>query len=387
MTWFLVDTALAVLLVILAAGPFLTYARWTAPSLARIPARFAAYLIAALPSAVALFALVAFATGILNFLAPYSGRVLVLVLGFASLWEPIVRLAVWLTGGPAARSVEDALLRAQADSAAASLGQGDLELARRDLETLAADPAARTQRLGMVAGQLARQLGLAPPSLRELGRMRRGLARAIDAHWAPPAAVRAGALLGIAISVAAAAVPIIVPSYVANRACIDAELHLPGAASSSPSAQLPIYEAIAESPEIGSIAWADTPLDLDAAAESRHDPDTRDQLLDSGFVSGYQRIVRAADDRAIQIDAFEFESHEGARRYQETVIRYACRFANLGFGHPDGGVGLQVRYSTGDPIVEQVSWVEGSRRYVVSLSLLSPPAEHDRVIAITSRYR
>ena len=387
MTRFLVIVALTVLLGLLAAGPFLTYARWTAPSLARIPARFAAYAIAAIPSALALAALVAFATGALNVLAPYTGRVLVLVLGYASLWEPMVRLAVRLTGGPADQGVDDALLRARADSAAAALRLGDLDPARRDLEALATDPAARAHRLGEVAGEITKQLDSAPPSLHQLGRMRRRLGRAIDEYWAPPRVVRAGAVLGMALSFAVATVPFVVPAYLSNRACVDAELHLLGAASTSSSAQLPIYEAIAESPETGSIAWTDTPLDLDAAAESRHDPDTRDQLVDSGFVAGYQRIIRAADDRAIQIDAFEFVNHEGARRYQEMVTRYACQFANLGFGHPEGGVGLQVRYSTGDPIVEQISWVEGSRRYVVSLSLLAPPAAHDRVIEITSRYR
>jgi len=379
--------ALALIIGVLGAMPFFTYVRWSAPALARIPARFGAYLVAAVPPLLALAALAAFAAGGLEVFAPYTGRVLVLLLGLASLWAPIVRFAVWVTGGPASRGVDDALLHAQADAAADSLRRGDLDAAMRELRVIASEPQVQSHRLGRVAAEVAEELGKRPPTLSELVRIRRRLARAIDARWASPAAVRGAAVLGMVISFALGGLPIIQPAYAVYRACIEAELHLLGAVVPATEAHLPIHEAIDDPPEPGSVEWSAVSLDLGAAADSRHDPSTRDQLVESGFVTGYQRIFVAADGRGIQTDAFEFESHEGAVRYQETVTRYACHFANLAFGDPSGGIGLQVRYSTGYPIVEQISWVAGTRRHLVSISLLGPPADHDRIIEIASKYR
>ena len=94
------------------------------------------------------------------------------------------------------------------------------------------------------------------------------------------------------------------------------------------------------------------------------------------------RYWYAADGRGIQANVFEFGSPEGAAAYQAQVNRHACLFSNDAFEAPMGGVGLQVRYATGDPLVEQVSWVAGNRRYLFSVTELAPPSNHRRILAI-----
>jgi len=70
---------------------------------------------------------------------------------------------------------------------------------------------------------------------------------------------------------------------------------------------------------------------------------------------------------------------EGGRCSTNAPSRgYGCTFANASFSAPAGGVGLQVRYETGDPIVEQVSWVSGKRRFLVTVGHGAPPPGHER---------
>jgi hypothetical protein len=383
---FLLAVAVAVGLGVLAALPFATYLRWTVPTLARVPARPAAYLLAAIPALLAFGVTVAFVAGWLNFMSPVVGRALVLVLTLATIWQPIVHAAVRMTGGPASAGMEDELLRVEAASAAEAIRRGALDDARSALERIAGAPELASERLRRAAATVADMIGAAPPPP-DLTRLRRTLEAGIGGQWPGPRWVRAVALAGIVVSFATATVPTALNAYTVRRACLEADDHLPSALVATAGANVPIGESIAAIPEPGSVEWAATPLDLDAAAESRHDPDTRDQLVEHGFVRGYQRLILAADRRGIQIDAFEFETRQGALQYQDRVTRYACRFANLAFGHPSGGVGLQVRYATGDPIVEQISWVTGTRRIVVSISLLEVPRDHERIIAIASQYR
>ena len=58
----------------------------------------------------------------------------------------------------------------------------------------------------------------------------------------------------------------------------------------------------------------------------------------------------------------------GGRHLPGFVNRHACGFANEAFEAPMGGIGLQVRYETGAPYTEQISWVAGNRRYKVQVS-------------------
>lgn len=124
----------------------------------------------------------------------------------------------------------------------------------------------------------------------------------------------------------------------------------------------------------------DTGLNLTAAARSRHDPDARAKLVAAGFIDGYARTW--VGERVLQMHAeiFRFETAAGAAGFHHVATEYACRFANLAFAGPNGETGLQVRYSTGDPIVEQLAWVDGSMRIVVSRGFDEPPPDHGLII-------
>ena len=73
-------------------------------------------------------------------------------------------------------------------------------------------------------------------------------------------------------------------------------------------------------------------------------------------------------------------------QFQRQMTLYACRFSEQAFEtmYP-ASVGLQVRYSTGDPIVEQIAWVDGARRLVVSQSFTQRPADHAAVVELARR--
>jgi hypothetical protein len=174
----------------------------------------------------------------------------------------------------------------------------------------------------------------------------------------------------------------VTPAYASLRACIDAEAIL---ASADPAPSNPT--ALADSltinpPEAGAQFGFSFAINLETAATMKHDSESRDQLLRSGFVEGYMRAWVASDGRGIQTEVFEFQSTKGALAYQSDVTRHACDYANEAFAAPLGGIGLQVRYETGDPLVEQVSWVAGSRRYYVMISALAAPLDHSRILAI-----
>ena len=158
---------------------------------------------------------------------------------------------------------------------------------------------------------------------------------------------------------------------------------LPAAPGNPIPAAPPLFRALLVEPEQGVRILADEQMDLDLAAESRHDPDTRNQLIAAGFVAAHARVWTAADGRQIHADVFLFQDPAGALEFQRQVNRYACRFANEAFAGPLSGVGLQVRWSSqGDPIEEQVSWVAGNRRYLVSVRALAPPHDHGRILRI-----
>lgn len=177
------------------------------------------------------------------------------------------------------------------------------------------------------------------------------------------------------------------PAIAYARACIAVEFLLPSQGNDGPAQASPLAVALLASPEPDATLLSDKAMDVEAAAESRHDPDTRAQLLGDGFSAGHLRQWRAADGRQISADVFEFRDSGGALKYHRSVNQYACQFSNEAFQGPGEGVGLQVRWSRGDPIVEQVSWVVGSRRFVVAVSALAPSAHHDRVLGLAQRQR
>ena len=188
-------------------------------------------------------------------------------------------------------------------------------------------------------------------------------------------------VLAVAIFVATATW-VVTPAYLSLRACMDADAIL-AAVDPPPANPAPLPDSLPYNPpEPGATYAFSFAMNLEQAATSRHDEDTRAQLVAAGFVAGHMRSWYAADGRGIQADVFEFETPEGAAEYQAAVTRHACQFANEAFRAPMSGIGLQVRYSTGDPIVEQISWIAGNRRYLVQVSERGIPPDHGRILAI-----
>jgi hypothetical protein len=195
------------------------------------------------------------------------------------------------------------------------------------------------------------------------------------------------AMRGVALVMAAfvctyTATWVVAPAYASLRACMVAD-DLLADLDPPPGHPAQVFDAIPyTAPESGAHYAYSLPMNLEQAATSRHDENTRDQLEAAGFVAGHARGWYAADGRTIQIDAFEFRTAHGAAEYLAAVTRHACQFANEAFRAPMSGIGLQVRYNTGDPIVEQISWIAGNRRYLVQVSERSVPTDHRRILAI-----
>jgi hypothetical protein len=367
----------------LAAMPFVLYRRLVLHRLARAGARPAAYLAAALPAIAMLALAIAFVIGWV-FGAPQIGRLWLIGVSIVAslLTDWASRPAIWLTGGPRDdRAARDIQLEAQIAAAERSFRRGDVEMWAGELEGTAG-----TWTPGSVEVHDSIRRALDAHRRREalplLAERHRELERAIRSHWRPPVRVRRVATAVTLVAFFGVAAPIIGSSAVHLRACIGAEFmsgRLDGPAS---TAQMPIAEAIVTDPEPGAELAFDEPADLAAAADSRHDSETLGQLESAGFVRGHLRGWLTTDGRTVQADAFEFATNQGALDYQRKVTSHACTYANEAFEGPNGGIGLQVRYSTGDPIVEQVSWVDGTRRYLVGVTHLEPPSTHDRVLRI-----
>jgi hypothetical protein len=167
-----------------------------------------------------------------------------------------------------------------------------------------------------------------------------------------------------------------------HRACIGVERLILLAGQPPSGGTLPLDRAIPGQLEAGASLALDEALGLERAAESRHDPATREILAASGFIAAHWRWWTAADGRALHADVFEFDTPAGAQAFHDAVNRYACSFATEAFDTPLGGIGLQVRWSEGDPIEEQVSWVVGKRRYLVGVRAVAPPVDHGRVLSL-----
>ena len=291
---------------------------------------------------------------------------------------------VRVTGGPRARFADDAAISELVRRAAERITTGHEDQAT---ETIARLRAMRTPLTG-------RYIDLWLQYLEEEGARRsqnqsakqnllRQIGEEVTRLSPPPGEDRPS---GAWAQVALAAVVAIVPALWVSRACIGVEAALASPLAPGRASPLPLGDSLMDEPEVGATLVLDQPMDLRVAAESRHDPDTLDQLTRAGFVGAYGRIWLAADGQQIEESVFEFADAAGATGYHGTVNRYACRFANEAFGGPVDGIGLQVRYSTGPhPVVEQISWLTHSRRYVVSVSAPEAPPDHERVLQVAAR--
>lgn len=372
---FIADIAFSALWAASAVGFYLFCIR---PQLARRRARPAAFLVPGMAAAAVLVLLVAqafLAVPPILFVAP----TVILV----ALWMSPDEL-IGLMGGPRplAPSIDAAF--AQSSQAWARLQVGDVDGASEAVEELERIRTTGTDRyVGLwsrfMAEERARRSGTRASSESTLLAIREEASRlrTLDVRLGPR---QSWAAVGLAMVVGMS------PALFAARACIGVELLLPAGAIEA-SGDLPLLaNAHVPLPEPGAELVLERPLTLEAAAESRHDPATYDQLVDAGYLAGWVRIWRMPNGDQIESGVFEFSDRAGALQYHEQVNRHACQFSNEAFAGPDSGIGLQVRYGSGPhPIVEQVSWVIGPRRHVVSVGTTEAPPDHARILQLAEQ--
>lgn len=261
---------------------------------------------------------------------------------------------------------------------------GDLDGAAADIDRLRAVRTPATARYvelwqRFLSEQRSRPDGSVPLNGETLEEIRQETVR-IWARGPYPSRKRSWAAIALAGIIGAS------PALVNARACIGVEFLLPARAIEA-AGDLPLLaNAHMPLPEPGAELVLESPLTLEVAAESRHDPATHYQLLEAGYLAGWTRVWLMQNGDQIESDVFEFADEAGALQYQEQVSRHACQYSNEGFGTPDGGIGLQVRYGSGPhPIVEQVSWVIGTRRHVISVGTVEAPEDHTRILRLAEQ--
>jgi hypothetical protein len=131
----------------------------------------------------------------------------------------------------------------------------------------------------------------------------------------------------------------------------------------------------------------DRAITLKTLVASRRNPDeSRIELVKDGFVDGYERSYASPKDH-IEYGAQRFRTADGALAFHAFANRYACQFANETFRGLRGSIGLQIRFASGKPIGEQVSWVSGTTRLLVFVDFDEPPPDHFRVEVLTRLVR
>jgi hypothetical protein len=129
------------------------------------------------------------------------------------------------------------------------------------------------------------------------------------------------------------------------------------------------------------------PMTLEETAASRVDTETLPQLRAAGFESAYRRLWIREDGTMLGNDVFVFATQKGALSYHEAVTAYACRYSSEVFPVPGGGVGLRILYGSGDPVRDQVAWIDGNRRVVIAIGYQDDSADHREVLDLVEQAR
>jgi hypothetical protein len=214
----------------------------------------------------------------------------------------------------------------------------------------------------------------------EVGRLRR---------WGRPSTAITAAVLALGVVLAVGA-PIATGSIRLDSgfACTDAQPLLARAeasprdtASDDPS----MSHLVLVEPGEPAMLVDDGGMRFERAAESRHDPTAADKLRAAGFEAAYRRDWETPAGRHLSAEIFAFATPQGAAMFHRQMTEYACRFSSLAFPGPNSELGLRVNYTGGDPIVEQIGWVDGRFRIVVTRSFVEPPPDHADVEALARR--
>jgi hypothetical protein len=133
----------------------------------------------------------------------------------------------------------------------------------------------------------------------------------------------------------------------------------------------------------GYVVTSDGGLSLEMVVAGRVNPvESRVELLRDQFVDGYSQDWEGATD-GVGFTAQRFATGAGAQDFHAFANRFACQFANETFAGPRGSIGLQIRYRGGD-IGEQVSWVSGTTRILVSFIQDDAPPDHSKIEALAA---
>lgn len=129
------------------------------------------------------------------------------------------------------------------------------------------------------------------------------------------------------------------------------------------------------------------PMTLEETAASRVDTETLPQLRAAGFESAYRRLWIREDGTMLGNDVFVFATQKGALSYHQAVTAYACRYSSEVFSVPGGGVGLRILYGSGDPVRDQVAWIDGNRRVVIAIGYQDDSADHREILDLVEQAR
>jgi len=188
-------------------------------------------------------------------------------------------------------------------------------------------------------------------------------------------------VLFVAVAVGVAGVPLLLSSLQIKDPCMVVDDLIasgePQAFDAAPQAWMPTRVLPGYK-----VTW-DRGLSLEMVVASRVNPqESRVELLRDQFVDGHKQEWEGATD-GVGFTAQRFATGAGAQAFHAFANRFACQFANETFPGPRGSIGLQIRYRDGD-IGEQVSWVSGATRILVSFIQDDAPPDHSKIEALAA---
>ena len=300
-------------------------------------------------------------------------------------------LLVRITGGSRPPAAEKVGVASILDEASARLQAGDAEGWRAAVDRLqsASDPAAAGVASAMAdyARELARGV---PPSPLIERRFRDEAQRYLYGGTPPsPAVVVLTPLLAAVVGLAPGlGTGIFVTGIIGQAVCGNAHAAAAngGSGVSHPTVAA-LRDLLLDAPGPGfTLVW-DGPMTLEQSAASRIDTQTLPQLREAGFVSAYRREWIRDDGTMLGTDGFAFGTKQGAETYQRAVTDYACRYSSESFAVPNGGVGLRILYGSGDPVRDQVAWIDGNRRFTIAIGYRDHSADHSEILDLVARAR
>jgi hypothetical protein len=113
-----------------------------------------------------------------------------------------------------------------------------------------------------------------------------------------------------------------------------------------------------------------------------------EELLRDRFVGGYRRWWQAPTGHIVIVQVFDFETHEGALAFQRWIVYASCTSSDEAFALAavPGGIGQHIGWSNGDES-DQISFVRGTRRYLVGVRGATSPPRVTLVHAVDAAMR